>query len=75
VEDPLAMYLSDVFTVPASLSGLPSVAVPSGLDAAGLPLSLQLGGRHFEEASMLRVARAFERETDFSSRPLLAVAS
>jgi aspartyl-tRNA(Asn)/glutamyl-tRNA(Gln) amidotransferase subunit A len=73
LEDPLSMYLSDVFTVPASLAGLPSVAVPSGLDACGLPLSLQLIGRPFEEAALLRAGRAFERQTDFSTQPQLSL--
>jgi aspartyl-tRNA(Asn)/glutamyl-tRNA(Gln) amidotransferase subunit A len=72
VEDPLAMYLSDVFTVPASLAGLPSVALPSGLDANGLPLSIQLVGRPFGEAALLRAARAFERAAGFAARPRLA---
>ena len=52
-DDPLAMYLSDIFTTPASLTGLPAVSVPSGLDDRGLPLSLQLMGRPFEEADGL----------------------
>ncbi|HVS16283.1 MAG TPA: Asp-tRNA(Asn)/Glu-tRNA(Gln) amidotransferase subunit GatA [Thermoanaerobaculia bacterium] len=73
VEDPLAMYLSDVFTVPANLAGLPSVALPSGLDGEGLPLSIQLVGRPFGEAALLRAARAFERATRFDSRPPLAL--
>jgi aspartyl-tRNA(Asn)/glutamyl-tRNA(Gln) amidotransferase subunit A len=70
--DPLAMYLSDVYTVPANLVGLPAVAVPSGLSAEGLPLSLQLLGRPFDEALLLRVAGAFEAVTGFR-RPLLPV--
>jgi aspartyl-tRNA(Asn)/glutamyl-tRNA(Gln) amidotransferase subunit A len=69
VDDPLAMYLSDIFTTPASLVGLPGVAVPSGLDARGLPLSLQVLGRPFDEALVLRVARAFERATDWRVAP------
>jgi aspartyl-tRNA(Asn)/glutamyl-tRNA(Gln) amidotransferase subunit A len=69
VDDPLAMYLSDVFTTPANLSGLPAVAVPSGLDAAGLPLSVQVMGRHFDESTVFRVARAFEREIAWQGAP------
>ncbi len=69
VDDPLAMYLSDVFTTPASLTGLPAVAVPSGADSNGLPLSLQILGRRFGEAGMLRAARAFERETAWVVAP------
>ena len=60
LDDPLAMYLSDIFTTPASLVGLPAVAVPSGFDGQGLPLSLQVMGRPFEEATVFRAARAFE---------------
>ena len=71
VEDPLAMYLSDVFTTPANLAGLPGIALPSGLDARGLPLSLQLLGRPFDEALLLRVARAFERDFSWQAVPEL----
>jgi aspartyl-tRNA(Asn)/glutamyl-tRNA(Gln) amidotransferase subunit A len=69
VDDPLAMYLSDVFTTPASLTGLPAVAVPSGLDDQGLPLSLQVMGRSFDEATVFRVARAFERQAEWTIAP------
>jgi len=69
VDDPLAMYLSDIFTTPASLVGLPTVAVPSGSDDDGLPLSLQIMGRPFAEATVFRVSRAFEREVGWSVAP------
>ncbi|PYQ60453.1 MAG: Asp-tRNA(Asn)/Glu-tRNA(Gln) amidotransferase GatCAB subunit A [Acidobacteria bacterium] len=69
VDDPLAMYLSDVFTTPANLTGLPGIAVPSGTDADGLPLSLQILGRPFDEAGMFRAARAFEREMGWVVAP------
>jgi len=69
VEDPLAMYLSDVFTTPANLVGLPAISVPSGLDDRGLPLSLQVMGRPFAEADVLRVARAFETSVGWSVTP------
>ncbi len=69
VDDPLAMYLSDIFTTPASLVGLPAVAVPSGLDDEGLPLSLQILGRPFDEATVFRASRAFEREVGFAVVP------
>jgi aspartyl-tRNA(Asn)/glutamyl-tRNA(Gln) amidotransferase subunit A len=69
VDDPLAMYLSDVFTAPASLVGLPAVAVPSGHDDRGLPLSLQIMGRPFAEAAVLRAARAFERQAAWEVAP------
>jgi aspartyl-tRNA(Asn)/glutamyl-tRNA(Gln) amidotransferase subunit A len=69
VDDPLAMYLSDIFTTPASLTGLPAVAVPSGLDERGLPLSLQVMGRPFDETTVFRVARAFERQVAWTDAP------
>ena len=69
MDDPLAMYLSDIFTAPASLTGLPAVSVPSGLDGRGLPLSLQLMGRPFEEATVFRAARAFELQGSFRLAP------
>ena len=69
VADPLAMYLSDIFTTPANLVGLPAVAVPSGFDGQGLPLSLQVMGRPFEEATVFRAARAFERQVGWQVAP------
>jgi aspartyl-tRNA(Asn)/glutamyl-tRNA(Gln) amidotransferase subunit A len=62
--DPLSMYLSDIFTAPANLVGIPAIAVPSGF-AAGLPLSLQIMAPHFRERAMFRAAGAFERETEY----------
>jgi aspartyl-tRNA(Asn)/glutamyl-tRNA(Gln) amidotransferase subunit A len=62
-EDPLTMYLSDVFTVPASLAGLPAISVPSGLSARGLPLGLQIMGPRFGEEAVFAAARAFESRT------------
>ena len=61
-DDPLSMYLSDIFTAPANLVGIPAIAVPSGLSASGLPLSLQVMGRHFDERGLFRVAAHVERE-------------
>jgi aspartyl-tRNA(Asn)/glutamyl-tRNA(Gln) amidotransferase subunit A len=69
VDDPLAMYLSDVYTTPANLTGLPAVAVPCGLDRRGLPLSLQIMGQAFDEATVFRVARAFERQVGWRVAP------
>ncbi|MBI5162007.1 MAG: Asp-tRNA(Asn)/Glu-tRNA(Gln) amidotransferase subunit GatA [Micrococcales bacterium] len=63
VEDPLAMYLADVCTLPASLAGLPAISVPCGFGAGGLPVGLQVMGRPFDEATVVRVADAFERAT------------
>ena len=68
-DDPLAMYLSDVYTTPASLTGLPALALPSGFDDEGLPLSLQIAGRPFDEATVLRAGRAFEREVGWRVEP------
>ena len=60
-DDPITMYLTDVFTVPTSLAGLPAISVPAGLSARGLPLGLQLIGRPFDEETVLRAAAALER--------------
>jgi aspartyl-tRNA(Asn)/glutamyl-tRNA(Gln) amidotransferase subunit A len=65
VDDPLTMYLSDIFTVPASLAGLPAISVPSGLSRGGLPLAVQLMARRFGEETLFAAARAFEREAGF----------
>ncbi len=69
LDDPIAMYLNDVFTVPASLAGLPGVSVPAGLSDDGLPLGLHLIGRAFDEATMLRIADVLERAAGFEARP------
>ncbi len=67
--DPVKMYLNDVFTVTVNLAGLPGVAVPVGLDAAGLPLGLQIIGRPWEEAEMLDIASVVERASGFDAKP------
>jgi aspartyl-tRNA(Asn)/glutamyl-tRNA(Gln) amidotransferase subunit A len=67
--DPLAMYLNDVFTVPASLAGLPAMSVPAGLSASGLPLGLQIIGRPLDEAGVLDAGLAIERAANFTARP------
>jgi aspartyl-tRNA(Asn)/glutamyl-tRNA(Gln) amidotransferase subunit A len=69
-EDPLQMYLADIFTVPANLAGIPGISVPCGL-AAGLPLGLQLLGRPFDEVTLLRAARTFEAAADLRLCPPL----
>jgi aspartyl-tRNA(Asn)/glutamyl-tRNA(Gln) amidotransferase subunit A len=69
VNDPLSMYLMDVCTLPCNLAGLPGLSLPCGFTKAGLPIGLQLMGRPFDEAKLLRIARAFEREHDFVRRP------
>lgn len=65
MDDPIAMYLNDIFTVPASMAGLPAISVPAGLDAQGLPLGLQLIGRAFDEALLLTAARTLEEAAAF----------
>jgi aspartyl-tRNA(Asn)/glutamyl-tRNA(Gln) amidotransferase subunit A len=65
--DPLQMYLSDVFTIPANMAGLPAIAVPCGF-AHALPVSLQFMGRPFDEPTLLRVAHAYEQATDWHTR-------
>ncbi|TVR73903.1 MAG: Asp-tRNA(Asn)/Glu-tRNA(Gln) amidotransferase subunit GatA [Sphaerobacteraceae bacterium] len=69
--DPMQMYLSDVFTIPANMAGIPGIAVPCGF-ADGLPVSLQFMGRAFDEATVLRVAHAYEQNTEWhTSNPPL----
>jgi aspartyl-tRNA(Asn)/glutamyl-tRNA(Gln) amidotransferase subunit A len=67
-DDPLSMYLSDIFTAPANLVGVPAIAVPSGFSRSGLPLSLQITAPHFAERAMFRAAAAYERETEYWKR-------
>ena len=67
--DPVAMYLNDVFTVTVNLAGLPAIAVPAGLTPDGLPLGLQMIGKAFDEATVLRAARAIEIAANFTARP------
>jgi len=72
--DPIAMYLNDVFTVPASLAGLPGISVPAGLDSGGLPLGLQLIGRPFDEETVLAGAGALEKAAAFTAVPQIMAA-
>lgn len=68
-DDPIAMYLNDVLTVPASLAGLPAISVPAGLSGDGLPLGLHLIGKAFDEETMFRAAQALEDAAGFDARP------
>ena len=68
-DDPLAMYLNDVFAVPASLAGLPAMSVPAALNREGLPLGLQLIGRPFDEQGVLNAGLAIEQRAGFVARP------
>ncbi|BEH11914.1 MULTISPECIES: Asp-tRNA(Asn)/Glu-tRNA(Gln) amidotransferase subunit GatA [Geobacter] len=65
VDDPLQMYLSDIFTIPVNLAGTCAISVPAGMSAAGLPIGLQLIGRPFGEETILRAAHAFEQATEW----------
>jgi len=67
-DDPLTMYLSDVFTLSANLAGIPGMSVPCGFSSAGLPIGLQLMGSHFREETLLKTAFHFEKAADFQRR-------
>jgi aspartyl-tRNA(Asn)/glutamyl-tRNA(Gln) amidotransferase subunit A len=67
-DDPLAMYLEDVFTLPANLAGVPGLAFPVGFDASGLPVGMQLMGPHFKEDVLLRAAAVYQQATDWHLR-------
>ena len=69
MDDPIAMYLNDVFTVPASLAGLPAISVPAGLSGDGLPLGLQLIARPFDEETLFRAAGFLESAAGFDAAP------
>ena len=70
VDNPMAMYLSDLLTIPANLAGLPAISLPCGFDKTGLPIGLQLIGNVFEESKLLQVASQFEKAADvFKNRP------
>lgn len=71
--DPLSMYLSDIFTISVNLAGVPALSLPCGFSTAGLPIGLQIMGRPFDEAAVLRIAHAYEQSSDFHRRspPLL----
>jgi aspartyl-tRNA(Asn)/glutamyl-tRNA(Gln) amidotransferase subunit A len=71
MDDPVTMYLNDVFTVPASLAGVPAMSVPAGLDAQGLPLGLQIIGRHFDEETVFAVGGALEKAAGFTALPTI----
>jgi aspartyl-tRNA(Asn)/glutamyl-tRNA(Gln) amidotransferase subunit A len=68
-DDPIAMYLNDVFSVPASLAGLPAMSVPAGLNREGLPLGLQIVGRPFDEQGVLDAGLAIEQAAGFTAKP------
>jgi aspartyl-tRNA(Asn)/glutamyl-tRNA(Gln) amidotransferase subunit A len=70
--DPLQMYLSDIFTISVNLAGIPGISIPCGFTSTGLPIGLQLLGRHFDEESIFRAAHAYEQSTEWhTKRPSL----
>ena len=69
MDDPVKMYLNDVFTVPANMAGLPGISVPAGLNKHGLPLGLQVIAKPFDEETMFRAADALERAANFTAQP------
>jgi len=74
--DPIQMYLNDVFTIPVSLAGLPGISVPAGFTREGLPIGVQVIGRAYDEATVLRVAHAYEQATEWHTRkPALEAAT
>lgn len=68
LDDPLAMYLSDIFTLPASLAGIAGISVPCGFSKKGLPIGLQILSKHFDEEKLIKVAYNFEQATDFHTK-------
>jgi aspartyl-tRNA(Asn)/glutamyl-tRNA(Gln) amidotransferase subunit A len=68
VDDPLAMYLNDIFSIPPSLAGAPALSVPAGMTRSGLPIGMQLVGRPFDEGTLLRIARTWERRNEDALR-------
>ncbi len=69
MDDPVTMYLNDIWTVPANMAGIPGMSVPAGLDPQGLPLGLQVLGKPFDEETVFAVAAAIERAANFDAKP------
>ena len=72
-DDPLAMYLSDIYTASANLAGIPGISVPCGLSSEGLPIGLQLVGKHWSEDVLLNLASIFEKEFPLGAKPKVCV--
>jgi len=66
--DPLAMYLADIFTIPVSAAGVPALSVPCGFTQSGLPVGMQVIGPHFSESLLFQVGAAYEQVTDWGKR-------
>ncbi|MEK7840177.1 MAG: Asp-tRNA(Asn)/Glu-tRNA(Gln) amidotransferase subunit GatA, partial [Pseudomonadota bacterium] len=67
-DDPVAMYLSDIYTISVNLAGLPGMSIPAGFDGQGLPVGLQLIGKYFDEARLLNIAHRYQQATDWHRR-------
>src|SRR5262249_3670829 len=67
-DNPLAMYLSDIYTISCNLAGIPGISIPCGFTSGGLPIGLQILAPAFEEEKLLRAARMYERATDWHTR-------
>jgi len=65
INDPIQMYMEDIFTVPVNIAGLPAMSIPCGFDSRSLPIGLQLIGKRFDEPTIIRAAYTFEQNTDF----------
>lgn len=72
IHDPVEMYLQDIFTIPANLAGLPAISVPSGFDAEGLPLGIQILGPRFHDVNVMKAAYAYEQKTRHAKAPPFA---
>ncbi|MGH8739156.1 MAG: amidase family protein, partial [Burkholderiales bacterium] len=68
IDDPVQMYLNDIFTIPAPLAGLPALSIPCGFDHKGLPVGLQLTGGYFSEARLLGIAHRYQQDSDWHLR-------
>jgi aspartyl-tRNA(Asn)/glutamyl-tRNA(Gln) amidotransferase subunit A len=68
IQDPLQMYLSDIYTISINLAGLPALSLPCGFDQVGMPIGMQIVGKYFDEATILRVGHAYEQATEWSKR-------
>jgi len=66
--DPVSMYLNDIFTVPVNLAGLPAISIPAGVDTKGYPLGLQIIGKPFDEQNILNIAYAMEEKINFKNK-------
>ncbi|MFC4401673.1 Asp-tRNA(Asn)/Glu-tRNA(Gln) amidotransferase subunit GatA [Gracilibacillus xinjiangensis] len=68
IDDPLTMYVDDILTIPVNLAGVPGISVPCGFSSEGLPIGLQIIGKHFDESTVYRTAYAFEQATDYHKK-------